>query len=110
SIELLIFTAEEPTLFGIGCMGSRLLAGVLDPLVGTHLHDAQGRTLDDARAFAGFTEPLSTVALPAGYYEAFVELHIEQGPLLERNNIPIGIVTNIAAPASLNIIIEGEGG
>jgi N-carbamoyl-L-amino-acid hydrolase len=45
-----------------------------------------------------------------GYYHAFVELHIEQGPLLERAGIPLGIVTAIAAPATLRIEIEGEGG
>jgi ureidoglycolate amidohydrolase len=50
------------------------------------------------------------VKLPEGYYKAFVELHIEQGPLLERQNIPLGIVTQIAAPASLRITIEGSGG
>ena len=49
-------------------------------------------------------------ALPAGHYAAFVELHIEQGPLLERDGIGLGIVTAIAAPASLRVVIEGEGG
>jgi N-carbamoyl-L-amino-acid hydrolase len=53
---------------------------------------------------------LSSVRLPVGFYSAFVELHIEQGPLLDRNNVPIGVVTAIAAPASLRITIEGEGG
>ena len=48
--------------------------------------------------------------MPPGYYHAFVELHIEQGPLLERGGIPLGVVTAIAAPATLNIEIEGEGG
>ena len=48
--------------------------------------------------------------LPGGYYEAFIELHIEQGPLLERQETPLGIVTKIAAPASLRILIEGSGG
>jgi ureidoglycolate amidohydrolase len=110
SIELLIFTAEEPTRFGIGCMGSRLLAGVLDPSAGGRLLDPHGDSLDEVRALAGFTESLSTVPLPSGYYSAFVELHIEQGPLLERTRTAVGIVTNIAAPASLNITIEGEGG
>jgi ureidoglycolate amidohydrolase len=50
------------------------------------------------------------VKLPSGYYEAFIELHIEQGPLLERQETPLGIVTKIAAPASLRILIEGSGG
>ena len=48
--------------------------------------------------------------LKPGYYGAFVELHIEQGPLLEREQIAIGIVTAVAAPASLRMVIEGEGG
>ena len=47
--------------------------------------------------------PLEEVKLPSGYYKAFVELHIEQGPLLEQQKLPLGIVTSIAAPASLRI-------
>jgi N-carbamoyl-L-amino-acid hydrolase len=50
------------------------------------------------------------VPLPKSAYSAFVELHIEQGPLLERDRIAIGVVTAIAAPASLRVIVEGEGG
>ena len=53
---------------------------------------------------------LDDVPLASGYYHAFVELHIEQGPLLERKNIPIGIVNAIAAPAGLRVSIEGSGG
>src|SRR6266550_3564216 len=59
---------------------------------------------------AGFTGLLEDVRLPAGYYSAFVELHIEQGPLLEQRGVPLGVVTAIAAPAGLKIWIEGEGG
>jgi len=50
SIELVIFTSEEPTRFGIGCLGSRLLSGLLDPSVGTRLKDRDGVSLDEARA------------------------------------------------------------
>jgi ureidoglycolate amidohydrolase len=50
------------------------------------------------------------VRLPADHYHAWVELHIEQGPLLEREGIPLGIVTAIAAPASYRFSIEGIGG
>ncbi len=42
--------------------------------------------------------------------EAFVEMHIEQGPILERHRVPIGVVIAIAAPASFTVTIEGEGG
>ena len=48
--------------------------------------------------------------LEPGYYHAFVELHIEQGPILEQKRIGLGIVTAIAAPASLRLWIEGQGG
>jgi len=110
SIELLIFTSEEPTRFGIGCLGSRLLSGSLSPDAARKLTDNDGATLDDVRREAGFSGVLEQVKLPSGYYAAFVELHIEQGPLLEQQHIPLGIVTNIAAPASLRILIEGSGG
>jgi N-carbamoyl-L-amino-acid hydrolase len=110
SIELVIFTAEEPTRFGIGCLGSRLLSGLLDESAGARLHDRGGASLDQVRTEAGFEGPLSAVHLPAGHYFAFVELHIEQGPLLEQHQNQLGIVTAIAAPASLKMSIEGEGG
>jgi ureidoglycolate amidohydrolase len=110
SIELLIFTSEEPTRFGIGCLGSRLLSGTLSADLARKLKDDDGATLDEVCRAAGFTGELGKVKLPSGYYKAFLELHIEQGPLLERQEIPLGIVTNIAAPASLRILIEGSGG
>jgi len=110
SVELLVFTSEEPTRFGIGCLGSRLLAGLLDASAGERLKDRDGNSLDQVRAAAGFTGPLASVRLPAGYYAAFVELHIEQGPLLEQRQFDLGVVTAIAAPASLKIWFEGEGG
>ena len=110
SIELVIFTSEEPTRFGIGCIGSRLLSGLLDPGAASARRDVDGVSLDDARWAAGFNGSLESVRLAPGYYSAFVELHIEQGPLLERHNIPIGVVTAIAAPASFRIEIVGEGG
>jgi ureidoglycolate amidohydrolase len=110
SIELLIFTSEEPTRFGIGCLGSRLLAGTLSADAARRLTNNQGATLEEVRRGAGFAGELEQVKLPNDYYEAFIELHIEQGPLLERRQIPLGIVTKIAAPASLRVLIEGSGG
>jgi ureidoglycolate amidohydrolase len=110
SIELVIFTSEEPTRFGIGCLGSRMMAGVLSSAKAQTLRDKEGRSLDDLRAAAGFQGALDSVALPAGRFHQFVELHIEQGPQLEAENIDVGLVTHIAAPASMRILIEGEGG
>lgn len=110
SLELVIFTSEEPTRFGLGCLGSRLMVGALDEACGTRLRDQEGRTLDEVRAGAGLVGPLSAVRRPTGSYSSFVELHIEQGPILEREQIPIGVVTAIAAPATLRVSLEGEGG
>jgi ureidoglycolate amidohydrolase len=93
SIETLMLTSEEPTRFGIGCIGSRLLGGVLSPDIADQLPDRLPETdptaelnltLHDVRTAAGFTGDLSTVPLPPNYFHAWVELHIEQGPLLER--------------------------
>ena len=110
SIELVIFTAEEPTRFGIGCLGSRMMAGVLTPQQALALRDKEGRGLEEWRTQAGFTGPLESVAVPQGRFHQFVELHIEQGPYLEQEGIDVGLVTHIAAPASQRIVIEGEGG
>jgi len=110
SIELLVFTSEEPTRFGIGCLGSRMLSGTLSPAAARKLKDNAGAGLDEVRGQAGFGGELEAVRLPTGHYKAFIELHIEQGPLLERRKVPLGVVTSIAAPASLRIVIEGAGG
>jgi ureidoglycolate amidohydrolase len=110
SIELLVFTSEEPTRFGIGCLGSRLLSGTLSPDAARRLTDSGGASLEQVRRTAGMTGDLEDVKLPQGYYKGFVELHIEQGPLLEQQQIPLGVVEKIAAPASLRIVVEGAGG
>jgi N-carbamoyl-L-amino-acid hydrolase len=109
-IEVILFTSEEPTRFGIGCLGSRMMAGVLNAWDAVKLRDADGRSLEDLRAAAGFTGELGEVQMKPGAYAGFVELHIEQGPILERESRRIGAVTAIAAPASLWITVEGEGG
>jgi ureidoglycolate amidohydrolase len=110
SIELILFTSEEPTRFGIGCLGSRLLSGSLSPDAAKKLTDKDGASIEQVRRTAGFQGELETVKLPARHYEAFVELHIEQGPQLEQKQISLGIVSKIAAPSSFRISIEGAGG
>jgi N-carbamoyl-L-amino-acid hydrolase len=110
AIDIIMFTAEEPTRFGLGCLGSRLLAGAIEAAEAQSLRDDAGCTLEDLRAAAGCTGAIETVRLEAGHYEAFVELHIEQGPLLERDRLDIGAVEKIAAPAAFRVRITGEGG
>ena len=110
SIELIHFTAEEPTRFGIGCMGSRAMAGTLNVSQLQSLKDPKGYSLDELRDQAGFSGPFDTIQLPTNHYHSFVELHIEQGPRLEKAGVDIGIVSAIAAPATLRLVIHGEGG
>jgi ureidoglycolate amidohydrolase len=110
-IELIVFAAEEPTRFGIGCLGSRLLAGALSLEKAAALRDGDGKSLEELRGAAGLGGlDMRQVRLAPNCYSAFVELHIEQGPLLERENLPIGIVEKIAAPSTLRVQLTGVGG
>nr|CAD1841747.1 unnamed protein product [Ananas comosus var. bracteatus] len=113
-LEVIMFTSEEPTRFGISCLGSRLMAGS-EALANSlkEIVDGQNISFFDAAKFAGYdirAEDLRNVFLKKGSYFAFLELHIEQGPILEEEGIPIGIVTAIAAPASIKVEFEGNGG
>ncbi len=111
SIECIVFTAEEPTRFGIGCLGSRLLAGTLPAEKIAALRDVEGRGLDFWRERAGVNKnDLASARLPHNTYAAFIELHIEQGPILEQRKLAIGIVEKIAAPASVRLQLTGVGG
>lgn len=110
SIEVVMFTAEEPTRFGLGCLGSRLMAGALTARKARALRDTDGRSLDELRTAAGCTGTLESVKLPDGFFHSFVELHIEQGPILEKEGMPIGIVEAIAGPSAYRATFTGEGG
>src|SRR5438093_5812464 len=111
SIEIIVFTAEEPTRFGIGCLGSRLLSGALSLERAAALRDRDGHGLDYWRKQAGLDKgSLGSVKLAPNAYAGFVELHIEQGPLLEREDVSIGVVEKIAAPSTLRVQLTGVGG
>lgn len=109
SIELIMFTAEEPTRFGIGCLGSRMLAGTTTAEQAAALTDSNGESLETLRP-AEYPGALESVCLPAGHYAGFVELHIEQGPQLDAEGIDIGLVEKIAAPAAFRLNFTGTGG
>lgn len=110
SLELIVFTAEEPTRFGIGCLGSRMLAGALQPAAAVKLRDSAGHDLNYWREQGGCAGELESVQLARAAYAGFVELHIEQGPILERENTAIGVVEKIAAPSTLHLELTGVGG
>ena len=109
SIELIMFTAEEPTRFAFGCLGSRVLAGVASRRAAR----APARRRRPVAGRGAHARPASRAPWPgrrlaAGAYAAFVELHIEQGPVLERAGVPIGVVTAIAAPSTLRVELSGR--
>lgn len=110
SIELVMFTSEEPTRFGVGCTGSRVMSGAATAETVAGWVDDDGHDFDTVRRRAGFEGDLSESLLPEGYYDSFVELHIEQGPELEAKGLPIGVVTAIAAPSQVEFTVNGEGG
>ncbi|XP_024982718.1 ureidoglycolate hydrolase isoform X2 [Cynara cardunculus var. scolymus] len=113
SLEVIMFTSEEPTRYGISCLGSRLLAGSVS-LAGALKQTVDNHNISflDAAKSAGYAknEDFSNVFLDDRIYSAFVELHIEQGPILENEGVSIGIVTAIAAPASIKVEFGGSGG
>ena len=107
-----LFTSEEPTRFGIGCLGSRLLSGALDPSA-----DAQ----PDAMATGGRSTTcrhggrLHRCALvgarsPPAPTRRSSSCTSSRGRCSSAGGLDIGVVTAIAAPASLRVVIEGEGG
>jgi N-carbamoyl-L-amino-acid hydrolase len=110
SLELILFTSEEPTRYGVGCLGSRLMSGRMSADEAAKLVDSGGAAFGEFSRRAGGQGTLAEVRLPPRAYHAFVELHIEQGPLLEQAACKIGAVTAIAAPASLRVTYEGSGG
>ncbi|TME54118.1 MAG: Zn-dependent hydrolase [Chloroflexi bacterium] len=107
-LRVVDFLGEEPNEFGVSCVGSRSIAGTLTP---THLasRDASGRTLAEAIASAGGDpDRISDAAWTPGSMSAFVELHIEQGPVLEDSGIPLAIVSGIAGIDRVQAIFSGE--
>jgi beta-ureidopropionase / N-carbamoyl-L-amino-acid hydrolase len=102
-LEIVDFLAEEVSIFGVSCIGSRGLAG-LRPLDWLD-RSAEGLTLRDGirevGGHPGVTETRSDI-------KAFLELHIEQGPVLETERLDIGIVTAIAGITRIEIVVEGR--
>jgi N-carbamoyl-L-amino-acid hydrolase len=83
---------------------------VLSPEKAASLRDRDGKNLEEWRRHGGCGGTLDSVRLPKNCYSAFVELHIEQGPILEKEKLSIGIVEKIAAPGTLRVQLTGVGG
>jgi N-carbamoyl-L-amino-acid hydrolase len=94
-LEIVDFLAEEPTPFGVSCIGSMGMAGALDPAL-LDRRDEDGRTLADAiEAVGGRPDATATAARRPGEIAAYLELHIEQGRVLEQAGAPLGAVRGI---------------
>lgn len=108
SIKLVVYTSEEPTRFGVCCLGSRAMAGLLT-LEGTKgLKDKEGQSLYEVLDGLGYDlKRFSEIQKSRGEIHAAVELHIEQNKKLEENRLPIGVVTTICAPSNYEVTVEG---
>jgi allantoate deiminase len=108
TLTVVAFRDEEGWRFGRGFFGSRAVTGALDTRA-LDAADRAGVTVRDALAALGFTPDAAAgplVAAPA----AFVELHVEQGPVLARLGRPVGVVDAIAGMVELAVRFEGEAG
>lgn len=99
------FLAEEVSGFGVSCIGSRAMAGVMPPE--WLARDWQGRSLTDAIASAGGAPArLGAPLHPA--LAAYLELHIEQGTILERSGVTLGLVGAIAGITRIELSVAGR--
>lgn len=109
-IEVIAFTDEEGARFGFGMIGSRAMAGTLTKEQLQH-RDEAGVTIEDVmRTFGYDPEHISTAARDKNSIKAYLELHIEQGKVLEHQGLPAGIVTGIAGPLWMKWTLTGEAG
>lgn len=102
------FLGEEANGFGVSCVGSRAVAGVLDP---AHLArtDATGLSMGAAiEAFGADPNQAVSMAWKPQDIKSYIELHVEQGPMLERSGNQIGVVTSIAGIERVMAVFTGR--
>ncbi len=112
AIEVLGFADEEGLRYHSAYLGSRAMSGTFDPN-DLQLLDSNGISMADAlRAFGGDPEVLKlrTARWPREELLGYCEVHIEQGPVLETRNLPVGIVSAIASQSRLTVQFTGEAG
>ncbi|MGE6896939.1 MULTISPECIES: Zn-dependent hydrolase [Cytobacillus] len=104
-IEVVAFKDEEGTRFGFGLIGSRAMAGLL-----TYEHlqktDASGISIGEAMKQSQIS-PVLLEKIKRNDIQAYLEMHVEQGRVLENEELPVGIVTGIAAPLWLEVTVTG---
>ncbi len=106
--EVIDFLSEEPSDYGISCIGSRALCGELSAEMLASCNDA-GESLSEGIArIGGNPDALLRPLREPGSIAAFVELHIEQGPVLETSNLQIGVVSHIVGIRRDRIVVQGQ--
>ncbi|BAB04480.1 Zn-dependent hydrolase [Halalkalibacterium halodurans] len=107
SIEIVSFTDEEGARFGAGFIGSKGMAGELTETTFS-LADDKGVTYREAFLAANLNPTLYKQAIRSDeQIKAYIEMHIEQGKVLEEHDLSIGIVTDIQGPVWLDVTLEG---
>jgi beta-ureidopropionase / N-carbamoyl-L-amino-acid hydrolase len=108
-LEVGCFVGEESSRFGFSTLGSSLVAGEVRPKDLTNAVDQQGTKLADVLASLGISRRnLSAIKRNPNGLKAYLELHIEQGPILEAKKKRIGLVTAIAAPSRFRVVFTGQ--
>ena len=105
AIEVIDFLAEEPSEYGLSCVGSRGMVGALDASM-LDLMEPGGEKLRDALRRVG-GDPDRLEASRRQDIKAFLELHIEQGIVLESRSLDVGVVTSIVGIHRIEIVFEG---
>ena len=106
---LINFSCEESSRFKTATIGSKIISGKLSQQRLHELKDEDGISLFEAMSAAGFKpQNLDEAILKENSLHAYLELHIEQGPVLERSAISVGVVSGIAAPIRFEITIHGK--
>ncbi len=108
TVEVVGFAGEEPR-FGAGCIGSRAMAGAISRTDLDAMRDRDGISIAEAMRSSGFDpDAIEGARIEGESVHAFVELHIEQGAVLEARGVPIGVVEHIAAPHDLHVALRGS--
>ncbi len=108
SVEVILFTGEEGSRF-VGTLGSRMMCGALSLDDAYSLVDQKGVSFRQAILDSGYDQScLANVPRRKGEIDSFVEMHVEQGPVLEKAGLQIGIVEAIVGLVQLRGVIEGE--
>lgn len=109
-IDVLAFGDEEGTRFPTTLSSSAACAGVFQT-ASLNATDADGVALREAIvAYGNATDDIPKAAYVTGGVIAYVEAHIEQGPVLEAEGEPLGVVTAIAGASRLSVTVTGEAG